>query len=103
MHNLLWHRIPDTESVEIFWPWEQHHETRSALDAHAARCEHCLLEMRPIFDGVGERDMLTVGCQTGKMLVTALRDAVPRQPRLPEPRSEDAPRRPQFRARARPR
>lgn len=103
MHNLLWHRIPDSESVEIFWPWEQHHETRLALDAHAARCATCVLEVRPIFDGVGERDMLTIGCTTGKMLITALRDAVPPKPRSPTPRSADAPRKPATRPRARPR
>lgn len=101
MHNLLWHRLPDSESAEIFWPWEQHHETRLALDAHAARCERCLLEVRPIFDGVGERDMLTIGCPTGKMLITALRDAVPPKPPQQQPRSADAPRRKQTRPRAR--
>lgn len=103
MHNLLWHRIPDTESVEIFWPWEQDHETRIALDAHAARCAKCVMEVRAIFDGVGERDMLTIGCPTGHMLITALRDAVPPKSPSPPRRCEDAPRRPLHRPRARPR
>jgi len=103
MHNLLWHRLPDSESAEIFWPWEQHHETRLALDAHAARCATCVLEVRPIFDGVGERDMLTVGCTTGKMLIAALRDAVPPRPPSPKAQPKDVLRKPPNKPRARPR
>ena len=71
--DLLYLSIPNKDTSEMFFPWEQSAPLRGRLEAHANDCSACTWRTTPIFGASMTSTTISPLCEEGVDIAQALR------------------------------
>lgn len=71
--DLLYLPVPNKDTSDVFFPWEQSASLRVRLEAHARACSYCTWRTTPIFGASMTSTTISPLCDEGAEIADDLR------------------------------
>jgi hypothetical protein len=72
--DLLYLPIPNKDTADALFPWEQSEPLRVLLDTHTATCPVCTWRTTPIFGAAMTHTTVAPACEEGEGLAQRMRE-----------------------------